>query len=272
MQVKIVKLDRNINWGAKDARTGKFKPKYDNCADKWVPGLDKKTGVLKTGLTEKEAKEFEKKIGLEDGSLMPNGKYWEDFMIIIPQDGLVIDTSGGPTEEIKYKALMADPTVAKSIEEARVKAGAEYMITSEQAEAKEKNVKRNIIAKAYATFAKMTQTEIREALYMLGKAGERFNDDTDPEVCQDRLGVIVENDPAKFISVVGDKNFKEKVWVLKLLKAGIVRKHGVGTGTNQPLYFEDILLGSNLDEAVDFLKAKENQNIYIGLQKALEAE
>lgn len=271
MKVTIKKIIRDSSWGIRDPRTNKIKGKYEQCFDKWVPGISKRTKGLLTGLTPKESAAYEKDLNLEPGDLSPNGKFWDDFVIIIPEEGLEIDTDAGTLEMIKYKALSVDPTVVESIEKSKTISNAEYLMINEKDIAKEKNNKRDVVVKAYARFATMTQTEIRDALYMLGKPGDRHNEDTDPEVCQDRLGEIIEENPKKFIDVVGDESFKDKVWIKKLIKAGVITKHGVGKGDNQPLYFQDIFLGNGLDEAVVFINAKDNQKIYIGLKKALEA-
>jgi len=80
-----------------------------------------------------------------------------------------------------------------------------------------------------------------------------------------------EKDPEKFLDVMGDDKFKDKVWIIKTIRAGIIRKGVIGTGFNMPLYFGDIYLGKGLDEAINFLLDKENQNVFIGLKKAYEA-
>ena len=82
---------------------------------------------------------------------------------------------------------------------------------------------------------------------------------------------INEKDPEKFLDVLGDEKFKDKVWIIKTIRAGIIRKGVIGTGFNMPLYFGDIYLGKGLDEAINFLLDKENQNVFIGLKKAYEA-
>lgn len=259
--VKVKRISRGLNWGAKGA-DGKILTKYNNCTDKYVPGLDKVTGVLQTGLSKADETKLEKELRLEKGTLAGSSRYWDNFVIVIPEEGLTLDTSI-PDHELKYKVLSADPAVAKSLQEVKVKARAEYVMTSETAEAKEANTKRKIIANAYALYAKMTQDEVVNALYLLGKDSST----TDSEVARNVLGDIVEKTPAKFLETVGDSLFEEKVWFLKMIKAGILRKAGTGLGTKMPIYYHDMMLGSNLEEAIAFVKDKENQNIYIELKK-----
>jgi hypothetical protein len=267
MITKIKKVDRLINWGAKDPKTGKTLPMYDNCKDEYVPGLNRDTGALRTGMTEKEEIEFEQSLGLERGSLAKSSKYWSTYKIAIPADGLTINTSN-PRERLQYQILKADPTVVLSVSELRTNAAAEYIMITESGEAKVSNSKRNVIAQAYAKYVKLTQAETVDALFMFGKDPS----DLDFEVCQNRLGELVEEDPGKFLNVVGDKLFKDKVYFMKLIKAGIVKKHGTGTGTDMPLYFEDIMLGSGLEESIAYIKDVENQQIAMGIQSAYKKE
>lgn len=266
MIVKVKKVDRNINWGAKDPKTGLVKSMYEGCKDIFICGLDATSGVVKTGLSEEDEKEFETLLGLEKGTLKKSSAYWTTYRISIPEDGLTLNTDN-PKDALAYKVMSADPTIAKSLTEVRTNAKAEYVMTTESAEAAVKNTKRNEKAKAYAAFAKLTQAETLDALYMFGKDPSSM----DFEIAQDRLGEIVDENPSKFLDVVGDKQFKDKVFFMKLIRAGVVRKHGTGTGTNMPLYFEDIMLGSGLEEAIVFFKDKENQQIALGIKKAYEA-
>lgn len=266
MEVIIKRVDKAQTWGAKDPKTGKLMEKYDNCKDNWVPGINAQTGSLRTGLTEQEAREFEKKLNLQENELAPTSKFWDLFKIIIPEKGLILDNSD-PWGALKIKVLEADPLIAKSEEEEDSRMDVEYLMTSRGKEARSKNSKRDVIANAYATFAKLTETEITEALYMFGKDPGT----TDMEVCKDVLYEILEKSPENFLSVIGDKLFKDKVWVIKCIRQGLVRKNGPGLGYDMPLTFGDISLGKGLEETIEFLKDKENQSIYIALKKAYEA-
>jgi hypothetical protein len=96
-------------------------------------------------------------------------------------------------------------------------------------------------------------------------------DVTDPEVCRDILGDIVEETPERFLSVVGDPMFKDKIWIIKMVKLGLISKQGRGIGFDMPMYFGDVHLGSTLEEVITTIKLKENQNLYTGL-KAAHAE
>lgn len=267
MIVKVKQVDKSVNFGAKDSRTNRTKVKYDNCHDNWVPGLSKSTGMLNTGLTKEEEVKFEKALSLPSGSLAKGSDYWNSFSIIIPEEGLILNTEN-PDHELKYKLLLADPYIVEGEEQLKFTASAEYIISTDEGRAKTKNTKRDVIAQAYSLYTKMSQSEIIDALYMFGKDGSEL----DPEVAKERLGDIVEETPARFLQVIGDDQFKDKVWMMKLVKEGVIKKHGTGKGTNMPLYFHDIMLGNGLEEAIAFVKDAGNQEIYLGLKKEEEAK
>jgi hypothetical protein len=138
-------------------------------------------------------------------------------------------------------------------------------MTSETAVALEKNTARDIKTKAFVKFDGLTQVDVVDTLYLLGK----YADDTDPEIARNMLGDIVELKPQAFMAVVNDPSFKEKVFVLKCIRKGIIKKQTGGKGSDQPLWYDDTLLGKGLDDVVMFLKTPENQNVYIALKKAL---
>lgn len=266
MIVTIKSTSRSTNFGVKDSDTGEIKPKYDNCHDKWVPGLLSTTGVLNTGLTTKQEREFEKQLGYDEYSLAKNGKFWSSFVIVIPENGLVIDTDDA-LGALYYQLLKADPFIAQNETEAKLKAKVEYIMTSESGIADNSNSRRNIIKKAFATFAKMSQADIVDALFMFGKEGY----DISPEIAENRLGEIVESNPKRFNEVMGDNGLKDKVLIKKYIKAGVITKGAMGRGTNVPYYFDDILLGSGIQEVIVFMKAKENNTVALGIKKAYTA-
>ena len=266
MIINLKRIEKNMTWGVIDRRTGQYKEKYDNCADKFVPALDRVTGMLRTGLTKKDETELEAELQLNVGDLATTSAFWNTFVIIIPEDGLKLNINN-PMDKLKYMVLKADPEIATDMSEIGASADAQYKMYTEGEAAKSKNTKRNIIANAYAKFAVMSPDEIVEALYMFGKNG----DTVDPEVCRNTLGDVLEKDPEKFLDILGDVNFKDKVFIIRSIRAGILRKTTLGKGFDMPIYFGDIYLGKGLDEVIQFLLDKENQNVYVGLQKAYAA-
>jgi hypothetical protein len=264
--VKLKRVTRGVNWGLKE--NGQYLPKYSICTDRWVPGLNAKTGVLNTGLSKEDEKYFEKELGLDEGKLSKSSKFWDDFDIIIPSEGLVLDTDS-PSEDLKYRLLCADKFVAKNTSEAAITANIEYILTSDEDEAKSKNKVHRTKQDAWVTFAKLSDKEISDTLSIMGQF---VSEHSSSEINRDRLSEIVDKNPSKFLSVCGDALFKDKVLFMEMIRKGvIVRKVPTLGYDNVPLYYGEIHLGNGLTEAITFCKQKENQQVIIGMKKDLKA-
>jgi hypothetical protein len=266
--IVTIKAVDSATWGVADSKTGGIATHYDGCDQKYQPGLDKITGRLRTGLTKEEEKEFETMIGYEAGTLAvpsdPNKvSFWDSFFMIIPKEGLKLDTDN-PHDNFRYKVISADPLVAKGMADMKKIAHPDYIIISEEAESTSKNKKRETIAKAYAKYDTLTADEVYDALVMLGKDASTLS----PTVARDRLGDEVESNPSGFLAVMTDPLIKEKLFFNKLIRLGIVTKGAGARGTDVPLYFTETYLGKGLEEAIQFVKEPENQQLWIGMKKA----
>ncbi len=267
MLVKITHANTHLGWGATNPKTNKLDPKFERCFDVFTPGISAKAKALNTGLTKELEAKFETELSLKPGDLAKWSPYWDNFSIRIPNDGLELDTDI-PSENLFYHVLKADPGVATSVQ-GITKLGVQYLMISEENVAKESNGKREIIAKAWAKFSTMTDSEIRDALFVYGKNYT----ETNMEVCKNTLGNFIEENPKKFLElVVLDEDFAQTVFINKLIAAGIIVKRTASRGKSQPLYFNDVHLGNEIKEVVNFIKDKENSNILIALQKQYKAD
>lgn len=260
--VTIRPISKSMNFGVDDKKTGKKKSKYDTCFDKWIPGLDGKTGVLNTGLSFEEEKYFEKECNLPEGALKRNSSYWDTFFIIISSEGKSLDTSL-PEHKLWYKLFQADPNVVTVSQNGAIPFNAEYTMTTENEKAAITNKKRDVLAKCMTIYGKLTADDINKILTRFGKNSK----DLDLEIAKSRIGDLIDENPEKFLKLVGDENFNFKVWVINLIKEGHLNKNGVGKGYDMPIYYQDVLLGTGLDEVTTFLSSKENNSIYISLKK-----
>lgn len=243
-------------------------PKYDNAKDRLTCFLDKKTGYPKTGLTKEDAVRLEKALRMEEGSLMPWSDFWRDFQIPIEGDQVIyLDPKNNPEDELKYLFLKGHKLVADGYEEVNKNPKVMYVLYNEVDEAKANNLARKDKKNAYAMFAKMTPHEMADALVVLGKKVV----DMDPEVIEDILGREVEADPTKFMKIVGDQNFKEKLFVMKLVQYGVINK-GRGHMNKATFFYEDEFLGEGLNAVVDYMTRNSNQTTRISLQKRLEMQ
>jgi len=264
MIVEIKKLDK-LTWGARHLVSGEILQKFDECKDVWTVGISSKTGSYITGLDEKKRKHFESKLFLESGTLSPNNiEYWSAFSILIPRDGLRLFIDEDELSNLQYHVLKACPETALSKSEGMAIKKKVYYIHSDDNEAEISNKSREYKIKAYVALDKMSRDEVIDTLYMLGMDPGGVSD----EVARDVLGTEVDADARSFCNLVADDFFKDKVWIIKLIRKGILSKSEMGTGYDLPIRFKDIMLGDNLMEVVAFLKKAENSNILTGIKTA----
>lgn len=254
--VEIKKLEK-LTWGAKHQVSGELLQKFDECKDIWMPGISKKTRAYVTGLNETERKKFEKELFLESGTLSPNSDYWANFSILIPRDGLRLFPDADPLQRLQLHVIKACPETAHSKQEGMSIKSKIYYIHDEDNEAVISNNKREAKIKAYIALDKLTRDEVIDVLYMMGlDPGDLSN-----EVARNVLGKEVDADPRTFANIIDDEFFKDKLWIVNLIRKGVLHKASMGSGYDLPIKFGDIILGNNLIDSVSFLKRAENSNV-----------
>jgi hypothetical protein len=242
---------------------------YDRCKTIICVNSDKVTGMLKTGLTEKEARELEEKLGYPVGHLNPNSEFWIDYKISIGTEDKIIDRST-PQGELEYKVLAARKIVAKDQGELRINPYAEFLMYDKEIEADESNRKRKKKVEAYKIYAELTPDEMRDILTAYGKKPEEMS----PKIMEDLLGQEVELDPVKFVSIAKDDNFEFKVFINKCINNGILRKRGsmitIVNATDET-EGKDVI-GVDLEDTIRFIKDPKNNVLYLSLKKQLQTK
>lgn len=242
---------------------------YDKCKTIICVNPDKVTGVLKTGLTEEEARDIEKRLGYPTGHLNPNSDFWIDYKISIGVDDKIIDRSTAQGE-LEYKVLSARKIVAKDQGELRTNPYAEFLMYDKEIEADESNKKRKKKVEAYKIFGELSNEEMRDILTAYGKKPEEMS----PKVMEDLLGQEVELDPAKFLSIAKDDNFEHKVFINKCLNSGILRKRGSMITVVNATDTEDgkDIIGVDMEDSIRFIKDPKNNTFYLTLKKQLQSK
>lgn len=239
---------------------------YDNCKTVIVVNPDKHTGILKTGLTEEEARDLEKKLNYPTGHLNPNSEFWVDYKIAIGTEDKIIDRTT-PQGELEYRVLCARKIVAKDHNELRTNPHAEFLMYDKELEADDSNKKRKKKVEAYKIYADLTAEQMKDILTAYGKKPEEMSS----VVMQDLLGQEVELDPIKFVSIAKDDNFEHKVFINKCINFGILRKRGtmivVVNATDDE--GKDVI-GVDIEDAIRFIKDPKNNAFYLTLKKQLQ--
>ena len=156
--------------------------------------------------------------------------------------------------------LKAQPKyVAKSLTELAKKADAVLVLHSAEEEAKVQGKKINEKVKAYQALAEPTLEEKRDAVLLFGRSAASADEDAIDAV----LGAVLEEDPKKFLALLKHPDINQLLFLKKLHKAGFITKKGRG------YYFEDTLIGSDEESAVEYLKDKNNNDVVLTLKTFL---
>lgn len=226
--------------------------RYTNCYEQLMPVKDGLSGAFKTGLSEKEAKSIELKMKLKEGTLSPyNEEFWGDHKngAKLTRDGLVLNPNY-PADRIKLAWLSQHPFVAGSESEKYDDPAYGYVITSVVQEATVKNKKRELLKVAYQKLWTLSTEEKSDVLRLYGKKVDRT---TSPEVIDDTINTMVENEPKAFLEIVEDPDFKTKI----LIKESIQCKAIILEGSKYKLNGGDII-GHDINEAVEYINDPQN--------------
>lgn len=230
--------------------------RYKNCIDS-LGSYFTRSGRLYTGLSDKEEKELEEVLGLD---LRPGSDYWSTFRVRITGDDLILDTDD-PMDKLKYLFLKGHKRVRNGLSDN--KPTANYVLINVEEEAKSINEHARTKRRAYKELDKMTASEMRKALRILGHSANNIGDD----VVESRLVEYIENSPNKFIEKWIDNSHRSTEYLVKESVANnIIRRN-----KNVYKYGSDVI-GHNLEDTIDFLDNPENQEIKTTILNELEAK
>lgn len=260
--IKLEIATKYGNFGARSQKTGKLLPTYQDCTETWKPGISARTGSLVTGLTKDEEDFFEEELGLEEGTLKKSSRYWDNFKIKVPSEGITLDLSDAMSY-LKYKLLTADKMVANSNADLKANPYCEYIMIRESEKAENESSERRIKIQSYGILDRLTAQDYQD-IYLIKNGASA--EDVDLSIVKNDVEKYAENSPKQFVSLFTDKDFSDKVTITKFIQKKIITK--TGRGLNSPLYFNDVFLGNNVEECMNFLKQSENNSIFVEIMRA----
>jgi hypothetical protein len=222
-----------------------------------------------TGLSKDDEHRLEDAMGLDRGTLKKGSvrgdapvNYWTNYTIdIFGMDVLTLDTSI-PEHELQHKILLARKDVAKDINELKSKPEALFVLFNDDDEAEKAVVRGKAKRLAGALFDTLSPEDMRNLLLLYGEDSTTNSN----AVVESKLERYMEDDYNRFLAIANDSNLKDKVFIAKLQKAGIVRKNGqqyLEEGTNEHLAY-------SLDEFVTFLQDKKQNGKVLQFKEALK--
>ena len=235
--------------------------RYSKCFERLTVQATKGSGVLNTGLTEEDEVRLENKMNMSPGTLSRyNIDYWTMFKVDVSKEGTILDLAF-PEDELKYMVLKAHQRVANSEMERFDSPFAEYVMTSEEQEAKVVNKKSKLKRKAYKVFSNMSTTEMKDVLKVMGK---RAGDDASVDFVESQLDKIVTDNPQEFITTVEDPTFAMRAFIDDCIASRVLVKNG----TKYQLPGGDVV-GYTLEQTIEYLKNPDNQEVYLDLKGKL---
>lgn len=242
MKVVVRPINRNIWAGV---------TQYRNCHTTIAPYLTR-TGRLYTGLTKEDEDRLGEKLRINLASSSP---FWITFNIKMGVKDLVLDLEDA-YDEMRYIFLKGHKRVANGLGDR--KATANYVIINEEAEARETNIRNKIKRQALREFDKMTTSDMRKCLRILGNKADEMS----AEVVEQKLGDFVETNPADFLDKWVNNTRKETEFLVQ----EAVAKNVLRKNKNIYKYGTDVV-GHSLEEVVTYLEKPENQDLKFAIQK-----
>jgi hypothetical protein len=263
MSIIKVKRAKKNGWGSNTLKS------YTGARTRVGVQIDK-YGNQDTGLTKEDETRLEEAMGFDKGHLRrgsvaglePMVNYWTTFTVdMLDTDTITLDTSK-PEDEIKYKVLLARKDVAKDMNELKNMPYAAFVLFNDDDEAEKANVRGKAKRLAYTLFESLSPEDMRNLLLIYGES----TDTNSNAVVESKLEKYMEDDYNKFLDVARDSNLKDKVFIAKLSRAGIIKKSGqqyVEEGTNEHLAY-------TTEELVAFLQDKKNNGKVAQYKEALK--
>jgi len=231
------------------------------------------TGLLNTGLTPELEKAFEKEMHLQPGTLSKYNKdYWSTYSIKIPKDGRKLDCDSNMTDKLAYLVLKAESQtamgkVAMSMIELQTNAFTEYIVMSDEVEARNTKTTLNVKSKAFKFYNTMTIEDQKDFLRVY-KEGARYKigDNSKNELIESKVLEIVDNEPQEFLDLVQNTNYKDMLFLSKCFLNRLVNRSGSKYVTP-----EGEVIGNSYLDAIQNLQDPNFNAVKISLTTKLQA-
>jgi len=251
--------------------------RYTGTSEFLAPQFKRGTKELLTGLTPQQERDLEKRLNLPgqsektpQGTLSRyNSDFWATFKMEMPKGGRTLNVSDDPWDELTWRVLRAHQEVANDEEDRRINGFARYVMTSEEEEAEVINKGARVKRRAYVKFGNMSSSEMKDFLRVWNhtrRSGIKVTEDTKISLVEAAITTVVEDSPQEFLDTLEDDTYKSRIFLRKCMDANLIKQIGNKYG----LQGGDVL-GYTLDQTVEYLMNKDNQEVILSLKARLEA-
>jgi hypothetical protein len=183
-----------------------------------------------------------------------------------PKEGLTLDCDNNVKHKLWFKVLSASKRVAKGKEDLAVNSIADVLLSSVEQEAKFDSEKINTKTKAYVKFSSMSLQDKINYLKVFNEGASKVDTTTKPDLIEQTLGNIVENDPQVFLDTFDNPYFKDYVLLEDLLSKNIITRKGGKFFING-----GVEIGISKMQVITNLRSDDFQETKIGLIAKLNA-
>jgi hypothetical protein len=235
-------------------KTGSFNGfiRFKNTKDSISPMYDY-TGTIVTGLTEDDAARLGKKLNKD---LSPSSSFWHEYRVIMTDKEKIFNMSNAE-HELAVLFLRGDKRIANSQEDLDkgLYPYAKYVIYDEEKAASDKNKEYTVKRKATIEFSKLSTGQMIDILKLY--PGFVNLTSVTPDVVESSLFELLEKDPAKFLTLIGDKKLDMKVFLKDLVNNKVLRKNKTA------FYYGEDFLGHDEESTIAFLEDPKHQSLKI---------
>lgn len=233
--------------------------KWSKCFDYLSPYYTR-TGNFYTGLTQEQAKDFEKKLGYPEGHLASNSDFWTTFVIKLGKDETIMNTDK-PLDEMRYLFLKGHKRVADGINQ--INPSKDYVLINKDVEAEESNRINKTKREAYRSMDKMSIEDMRKCLRLFGLKSDSMSN----ELVESKMSELIEKDPLRFLSKWVNNDDKELNFMIEeAIAKNIIRK------SRSQYYFGTDMIGNGLDDTIAYFKEKKNQDIKLSILQEIKSK
>jgi len=241
---------------------------FKNAVSTICPERDKDTGIIRTGLTDDQARALEAEMGLKVMELSPYSQFWSNFKIYtaIKQEGIILDLNRSALDKIKYAYLKIHSKVALSSADALENPRAEYVLTSTEKEAKIESKKIKSKVDAMKALGEMTFNEQSDFLKVFEEGKYKLGKSATADAILAKAGEIADKFPDKFLEIIQAPDYKASLFLQECMSIGAIRKSGgayyISGGE---------VLGKSYQDALNNLQKPDFNEVKISLKAKIDA-
>ncbi len=247
---------RNEEGGQLDSK-GKKVLHYRGASNRIACGQNE-YGAL-TGLTKEQEKYYEQALHLKEGTLNRNSEFWHTWNVAIDAAGKRFNDEE-PKDALDILVLKQRKIIGYTLEDGK-NPDVQYILTSEDHDAKVAIDTRTYKKKAFAFLDKMSEEDMANYLIATNKKITGLSKDQ----IEALVGEEAELNPKRFLEIAQDEDKDLIVFINELVQNGIYTRKASAYVDKQ----SGDTIGFRLDSVVDYFKDPENQAYYVTLQKDL---